>query len=141
MVQVPRNFRLLEELEAGEKAQGNANVSVGLKTSDDILLRYWQGTIIGPIGTTFSDRILSLDIYCSEQYPTVPPTICFTSKVNMGCVGSNGVVLDSFPLFRAWQYNNTMEMCLCELRREMASPSNRGLPQPKEGCTYENVKK
>jgi ubiquitin-conjugating enzyme E2 variant len=135
MVEVPRNFRLLEELEHGEKGQGNPMVSVGLRDSDDILLRYWNGTIIGPPGTAFENRILCLDIYCDENYPKAPPTLKFSSKVNLPCVTDKGVV-DMGRLFRQWDKRVTMEGCLLELRKEMANPANKRLPQPVEGTNY-----
>lgn len=63
---VPRNFRLLEELEKGEKGLGAgkfrelgtsrnrlSNIiteacSYGLDEGDDLLMTNWNGTILGP---------------------------------------------------------------------------------------------
>lgn len=47
---VPRNFKLLEELEACEKGTGDMAISMGLVTSDDIFLTEWNGSILGPHG-------------------------------------------------------------------------------------------
>lgn len=47
---VPRNFKLLDELEKGEKGQNSDGVTVGLAIHDDITLTHWNGTIFGPPG-------------------------------------------------------------------------------------------
>lgn len=49
-VVIPRNFKLLEELEKSEKSPLDMSVSMGLANSDDIFLREWNGSIIGPHG-------------------------------------------------------------------------------------------
>lgn len=50
VVIVPRNFKLLEELERSEKGQGDMSISFGLVKSDDTFLTEWNGGILGPIG-------------------------------------------------------------------------------------------
>lgn len=47
---MPRNFKLLEELERGEKGHGDPSISLGLANPDDILLSDWNGSIFGPPG-------------------------------------------------------------------------------------------
>lgn len=47
MTVVPRSFRLLDELEKGER-NPSMDLSWGLKRSDDMNLIDWTGAIIGP---------------------------------------------------------------------------------------------
>ncbi|KAG8750831.1 E2 ubiquitin-conjugating protein mms2 [Ceratobasidium sp. 423] len=137
MAQVPRNFRLLEELEKGEKGIGDGSCSYGLEDSDDMAMTHWNGTIIGPGHTAHENRIYSLRIECGPGYPDVPPTITFVSKVNLPFVGPAGKVdPNKLPVLANWIRANTLETILVQIRREMAAPNNRKLPQPAEGSTY-----
>ncbi|KAG8929458.1 E2 ubiquitin-conjugating protein mms2 [Tulasnella sp. 419] len=138
MAKVPRNFRLLEELEKGEKGIGDGSCSYGLEDGDDLLMSNWNGTIIGPGHTVHENRIYSLQIYCGPSYPDVPPTVTFLSRVNLPFVNAtNGSVEPTkLPVLAQWNRNSTIETILVEIRKEMASFSNRKLPQPPEGSTY-----
>lgn len=51
---VPRNFRLLEELEKGEKGLGAEACSYGLEDPEDLLMSNWNGTILGPPHVSFT---------------------------------------------------------------------------------------
>lgn len=55
----------------------------------------------------------------------------------MSCVAPNGVVDPRvFHVLGRWNRQYTMETVLTELRREMAQPHNRKVPQPPEGTMY-----
>ncbi|KIY64099.1 UBC-like protein [Cylindrobasidium torrendii FP15055 ss-10] len=138
MAKVPRNFRLLEELEKGEKGIGDGSCSYGLEDGDDISMSNWNGTIIGPGHTVHENRIYSLKIHCGENYPDAPPVIQFLSRVNVPFVNQVDGKVDSskLPVLSGWNRNSSLETVLVEMRREMASFHNRKLPQPAEGSTF-----
>lgn len=134
---VPRNFRLLDELEHGEHGLGDPNVSYGLMSGDDSTLSDWNGTIIGPRNTSHEGRIYSLQIHCGPNYPSKRPEMRFLTKINMSCVLSTGEVnVALFKPLSSWSRNFTLETLLTELRKEMGSSANRALPQLSEGETY-----
>lgn len=135
---VPRNFKLLEELEASEKGLGDMAISYGLVDSGDIFMREWNGGILGPVGTYHDGRFYELRITCSDTYPAEPPTVKFISKVNMTCVDpKTGAVLnDKLPVTKNWNRNYGIEQILTSLRREMCTEANRKLRQPPEGTTF-----
>lgn len=139
MAEVPRNFRLLEELEHGEKGFGDGTISYGLADGgDDLMMSSWAGSILGPIRTVHANRIYLLDIHCSEDYPNKPPIVHFKSKINLPCVDqtTGKVIFEKLPALSTWKRSYTIETVLTELRREMANPAHKKLQQPSEGSTF-----
>jgi len=137
-VVVPRNFRLLEELERGEKGIGDGTVSYGMDDADDIYMRSWTGTIIGPHNTVHEGRIYQLKLFCDKDYPEKPPSVRFHSRINMTCVNHETGMVDprKFGLLANWQRDYTMENILTQLKKEMAASQNRKLVQPPEGTFF-----
>ncbi|EFJ17929.1 MMS ZWEI-like protein 4, E2 [Selaginella moellendorffii] len=137
-VTVPRSFRLLDELERGEKGLGDPLVSLGMDDADDIYMRSWTGTILGPSNSIHDGRIYQLKLFCDKEYPDKPPSVKFMSRINMTCVSQDNGVIDpkNFPMLSNWRRDYTMEDILISLKREMALPHNRKLPQPPENSTF-----
>ncbi|KAI8048287.1 ubiquitin-conjugating enzyme [Syncephalis plumigaleata] len=138
MAVVPRNFRLLEELEKGEKGIGDGSCSYGLSDPDDMLMYWWNGTILGPPRTVHENRIYSLKIHCGDRYPDQPPTVSFQSRINLPCVEKDTGRVDQSKLacLKQWRREYTLETVLVSLRQEMARSSNSQLPQPAENTFY-----
>uniref|UniRef100_A0AAV1TNV7 UBC core domain-containing protein n=1 Tax=Peronospora matthiolae TaxID=2874970 RepID=A0AAV1TNV7_9STRA len=138
VVIVPRNFKLLEELENSEKGLGDMSISYGLEQADDIFLTNWIGTILGPPNTCHDGRIYSLRIHCSDQYPHMPPEVHFTSRIHMNCVDPHSGRVDPrrLAVLGNWHRSNGIENVLVAIRAEMGSTANRRLPQPPEGANF-----
>ncbi|KAG9008474.1 E2 ubiquitin-conjugating protein mms2 [Tulasnella sp. JGI-2019a] len=119
MAKVPRNFRLLEELEKGEKGIGDGSCSYGLDDGDDMMMSSWNGTIIGPGHTVHENRIYSLKIYCGPSYPTNAPDISFLSRINLPCVNQTTGKVDTSKLacLAGWRNTYSLETILVELRK------------------------
>jgi ubiquitin-conjugating enzyme E2 variant len=136
---VPRNFRLLDELEKNEKARVDGAVSYGVESADDMDMRHWLATIFGPQGSPFDGRIFKLRLTCSDCYPDKPPEVRFISKVNMHGVSPSDGSIDPSKLKilgNEWRRDYTMETVLLALRNEMNSAHNRRLQQPPEDATF-----
>lgn len=132
---VPRNFRLLEELERGEKGIGDGTVSYGMDDADDVYMQSWTGTIIGPPNTVHEGRIYQVQLFCGKDYPNKPPSVKFQSRINMSCVNQETGLVEPclFPMLADWRREYTMEDILMQLKKDMKAPQNRRLTQPVEG--------
>ncbi|KAJ2784723.1 hypothetical protein H4R18_000938 [Coemansia javaensis] len=133
MSNVPRNFRLLKELEDGEKGVGDGHCSYGLEKPDETLMYNWTGTIFGPPGTPFDGRIYQLHLYCGDEYPNRPPQVRFITRINLPGVDqqTGEVNLAEIERLDDWKPSNNIHSVLQALFIKMTRRESR-LQQPPE---------
>ncbi|KAK3984976.1 ubiquitin-conjugating enzyme E2 [Cladorrhinum sp. PSN332] len=150
VAQVPRNFKLLAELEKGEKGMGAGACSYGLEDPEDILMTNWRGTIWGPPHGHHENRIYELKMECGPNYPKEPPVFHFVSQINLpGVNGTDGKVdPNAVAILRDWtriaaelaknprpkEDPLSLETALIAIRKYM--DEHKKLPQPPEGSKY-----
>lgn len=109
---LPRNFKLLEEIENDSKHNG---ISYGLKEADDIELRDFTGMIIDKNG-----GISTFDIHCSERYPQKAPTVKLVSTDNKRVIElfNNLMLKESCDVMKDWKETSSMAEVLLYIQKK-----------------------
>ncbi|KAJ2089710.1 E2 ubiquitin-conjugating protein mms2 [Coemansia sp. S100] len=142
----PRNFRLLDELEKSEKGVSDGSCTYGLENAeDDIYMVNWVASILGPHNTQFQNRIYTVKLTCGMDYPKVPPTVVFETKINLGDVVKADGTVDpkKLEILNKWEptSSHTLLSVLIGLRQLMGRDPHRKSIQPEEGTKYADKKK
>ena len=111
-------------------------LTLGVASSEDINMEYWNGTILGPQGTKFENFFFQIQFYCGKDYPNTAPNVRFVTCINLDCVRNDGTVMNTLDIIRNWNSSNNMEQILIGLKNAMSHPNNRNKVQPPEGKTY-----
>jgi ubiquitin-conjugating enzyme E2 variant len=142
-IKMPRSFRLLEELERGEKAMGgDVSVSYGLRDPGDASLTHWQACIVGPPGTPFDGRLYMLDLECGPEYPLQRPAVRFHTALQVPFVDAKtgAVIAAQVSALQHWHADTGCILGVLEdVRHALTLPSCRKLPQPPEGATFPSI--
>jgi len=125
---VPRNFKLLAELEVAEKGKGQDEklsedqlyITLGL-VDNDATFSNWAATIIPHQGGHIGQRIYTLKIKAGPGYPDVPPDIYFEQKVALHMVNKYGQV--DFNKLYKWHRESSIIDALVKIRQAM-KPAN-----------------
>ncbi|KAJ7740789.1 hypothetical protein B0H16DRAFT_1566111 [Mycena metata] len=97
------------------------------------MMSNWNGTIIGPGHTVHENRIYRL-----REVPGCCAGGAVPSRLNLPLVSATTGTVDParLPALASWARASSLEHVLVDIRKEMASPVNRKLPQPPEGSMF-----
>ena len=89
-------------------------------TDDSVFV--WKGYVVGPPGTPYEDGFFSLKMLFCENYPFMPPTVRFTTKVYHCNIWENGAICLDI-LGEAWAPSMSMSALLTSIRSLLPDPN------------------